>query len=99
MSGNMATEQQVQKKIINYIESLDEAYVVKVVSATKSGVPDILCCVSGTFVGIEVKRPESRNNVSKLQEYNLNLIEKAGGHSLVAWNTEMVKEFIEEIVL
>ncbi len=95
----MATEQQVQKKIINYIESLESSYVVKVVSATKSGVPDILACIDGNFVGIEVKRPESRNTVSKLQEYNLNLIEKANGYSMVAWNTEMVREFIEEEVL
>ncbi len=95
----MATEQQIQKKIINYIESLDETYVVKVVSATKSGVPDILACIDGKFVGIEVKRPESRNTVSKLQEYNLNLIERANGYSIVAWNVDMVKEFIEGEVL
>jgi len=95
----MATEQQVQKKIINYIESLEDSYVVKVVSATKSGVPDILACIDGMFVGIEVKKPESRNNVSKLQEHNLRLIERANGHSLVAWNVEMVKEFIEAEVL
>jgi len=95
----MATEQQIQKKITTYLDSLDESYVVKVISATKSGVPDILCCIGGTFVGIEVKRPESRNMVSKLQEYNLSQIESAGGYSLVAWDVEMVKDFIEGEVL
>jgi len=93
------TEQQVQKKIISYLESLDESYVVKVVSATKSGVPDILACISGIFVGIEVKRPSSKNNVSKLQLYNLSSIERAAGKSLIAWNVDMVKEFIEGEVL
>lgn len=95
----MATEQQIQKKIIDYLDSLDKSYVVKVVSATRSGVPDILCCISGSFVGIEVKKPESRNNASKLQDYNLGLIENADGYSLVAYNVEMVKEFIEGEVL
>lgn len=95
----MANEQQIQKKIINYLESLDESYIVKVVSATKSGVPDILACISGVFVGIEVKQPTSKNNVSKLQLYNLSCIERALGKSLVAWNVEMVKEFIEAEVL
>jgi len=95
----MATEQQIQKKITTYLESLEESYVVKVVSATKAGVPDILCCVAGSFVGIEVKKPESRNNVSKLQDYNLNLIERAGGYSLVAWDVDMVKEFVEGEIL
>jgi len=93
------TEQQVQKKIITYLESLDESYVVKVVSATRAGVPDIICCIGGIFVGIEVKRPSSRNNVSKLQLYNLSSIERALGKSLIAWNVEMVKEFIEAEVL
>lgn len=90
----MASEQQIQKKITTYLES-EGFYVVKVVSATKSGVPDILACCEGTFVGIEVKKPETRNNVSRLQEYNLSQIEDSGGLSLVAWNVEMVKDFIE----
>lgn len=93
------TEQQIQKKIINYLETLDEAYVVKVVTANKSGVPDILACIKGSFVAIEVKRPVSKNNVSKLQEYNLARVEEAGGYSLVAWDVDMVKEFIEAEVI
>ncbi len=95
----MVTEQQVQKKIVKYLESLEDSYVVKVVSATKAGVPDIIACVDGNFVGIEVKRPETRNSVSRLQEYNLGLIERANGYAMVAWDTEMVKEFIEGEVL
>ena len=90
------TEQQIQKKIIKYIESLDNTYVVKVISASKAGVPDILACIQGEFVGIEVKRPETKNNVSRLQEHNLNLIRLAGGEAIVAWSVEQVKEFINE---
>lgn len=88
-------EQDIQKKIIDYLEELG-AYVVKVVSATKAGVPDLLVCYEGKFIAIEVKTPETRNNVSALQSYNLSKIENTGGYSLVAWSVEMVKEFLED---
>lgn len=88
-------EQDIQKKIINYLEDIG-AYVVKVVSATKAGVPDLLVCYEGKFIAIEVKTLETRNNVSALQSYNLSKIENAGGYSLVAWSVEMVKEFLED---
>ena len=88
-------EQDIQKKIINYLEDIG-AYVVKVVSATKAGVPDLLVCYEGKFIAIEVKTPETRSNVSALQSYNLSKIENAGGYSLVAWSVEQVKEFLED---
>lgn len=94
----MATEQQIQKKITTYLES-QGCYVVKVVSATKSGVPDILGCYEGVFFGIEVKTPKTASNVSKLQEYNLDKIREADGHSLVAWDVEQVEEFIGGLLL
>jgi len=92
----MATEQQIQKKILTMLEQDYDAYTTKVVTASKAGVPDILCCIEGRFVAIEVKKPESKNNVSKLQEYNLTRIEQRGGIAMVAWNTGMVKELLME---
>ena len=86
-------EQTIQRKIIKYLES-QGCYVVKVIAASKSGVPDIVGCYEGVFFGIEVKTPTTRNNVSKLQEYNLDKIRQAGGHSIVAWDVEMVEDFI-----
>jgi len=94
----MATEQQIQKKITTYLEK-EGCYVVKVISATKSGVPDILGCYEGVFFGIEVKTPKTKNNVSKLQEYNLDKIQESGGHSLVAWEVEQVEDFIKGLLL
>jgi len=91
------SEQQIQKKITAYLED-QGCYVVKVVSATKAGVPDILGCYEGVFFGIEVKTPKTANNVSKLQEYNLDKIREADGHSLVAWSVEQVEEFIEGLL-
>lgn len=87
------TEQQIQRKIIKYLDEKG-AYVVKVISATKAGVPDILCCYKGKFIGIEVKTPTTRKNTSALQDYNLNKIKSSGGLSLVAWNVPMIEEVL-----
>ena len=92
------TEQQMQKAIIKLLETEYNAYVVKVERASKAGVPDLLACVEGKFIAIEVKLPKTKNNVSALQQYNLDKVEEAGGFSLVAWDIEVVKEFIESIL-
>jgi len=87
------TEQAIQKKIINYLEK-NGAYVVKVISASKIGVPDLLVCINGTFVGIEVKKPTTLNTVSSLQRYNLKKIRECGGISFVASSIDDVKDLI-----
>jgi len=89
-------EQDIQKKILNYLKS-EGIYTVKVISASKAGVPDILACIGGKFVGIEVKTPKTSTNVSPLQQYNLEQIHKAGGYSLVAWDLAKVKALLEAI--
>ena len=86
-------EQDIQRKIIKWLES-EGAYVVKVVSATKAGVPDIICCYKSRFIAIEVKTPKTKNNVSQLQRYNLDKVLLAQGYSLVAWELQQVKDFI-----
>lgn len=50
---------------------------------TKVGVPDILACVNGHFVGIEVKAPNGKP--SKLQLYNIEEIKKSGGIAMVLY--------------
>lgn len=93
----MAAESKIQKKIITYLEQ-EGCYIVKVISATKSGVPDIIGCYEGIFFGIEVKTTTTKGNVSKLQEYNLDKIVSSGGHSLVAWELEQVEDFIKGLL-
>lgn len=50
---------------------------------TRSGIPDILACVNGVFVGIEVKGP--RGKPSELQLYHCRKISRAGGIAVVVW--------------
>lgn len=58
-----------------------------------AGTPDILACVNGVFVAIEVKKPKG-GVVSALQKSKLKKIRKAGGVSMVAKSLEEVKEVL-----
>lgn len=53
-------------------------YVRKIVQANKPTL-DILMCLDGYFVAIEVKRPGEK--LTKLQEWNIREIAKSGGFS------------------
>ena len=48
---------------------------------TKVGVPDVIACLEGTFLGIEVKRPGE--NQRKSQVYQSELIRRSGGEVYV----------------
>lgn len=87
------TEQQIQNKIIKYLKTI--AYVVKIISASKSGIPDLLVLYKGKFIALEVKTPDKKNNVSDLQEHNINEIIRNGGLAYVVWELNQVKEIIE----
>lgn len=66
-------------------------------SFTKSGIPDILACVNGYFVGIEVKAQNGKP--SELQLYNVKKIRKAGGFAVVLYPSgfEKFKKFIIDL--
>lgn len=88
------SEQQIQKKIIDLVEARG-GYAVKVITASRSGIPDLLICFDGMFIGLEVKMPSTRTNVSKLQQYNLQRIIDSGGRSAVVWSPEQVDELLD----
>lgn len=64
---------------------------------TKAGVPDILACINGYFVGIEVKAQHGKP--SELQLYNIDKIRKAGGFAFVLYPSAFprFKEFIKNL--
>jgi len=64
---------------------------------SKIGVPDIICCYKGKFIGIECKA--GKNKPTALQERELRLIQEAGGYSLVIneENIDDVRKLLEMI--
>ncbi len=70
------TEQQIQKKRIEELES-QGYYVIKLIKTNKNGIPDLIAIPPGSDVLFsEVKKPEGK--VSKLQEYRLKELTKYG---------------------
>ena len=78
-------EKKVQKEIIDYLEK-NGHYVIKTIVTNKRGVPDLVVCTlnDGKFYGIEVKDTGKKKNVTKLQQFHIDLIRKTGGEAFVA---------------
>lgn len=80
----MAQEKQFENKIKNYLKANNCWYVKYFANRmTKVGVPDILACVNGFFVGIEVKA--SNGHPSDLQIYNRDKIRESNGISIIVY--------------
>lgn len=61
-----------------------------------AGIPDILACYKGVFLGVEVKI--GKNKPSELQKAKVKLINEAGGLAIVTWdNTEQVEAMLNWI--
>lgn len=76
-------ESAFQKKVIKFLDD-EGIYYVNYWGGgiyTRSGIPDLLCCVNGKFTAVELKTDTGR--VSELQKYNIDRIIKSGGTALV----------------
>lgn len=96
----MAQEKTFENKIKKFLESKGCYFVKQFGCAfTKSGVPDLLCCVNGKFIAIEVKAENGK--VSDLQTYNIERIKEAGGVAVVAKPSDFndLKKLIEDLLI
>ena len=62
-----------------------------------NGVPDIVCCYKGRFLGLECKRPGGR--LTELQKRAIEKINRAGGVACRVESVEDVKRVIERVNL
>lgn len=85
-------EQEIQKKILDYLASID-AYAIKVITSNRRGVADIIACHKGQFYAIEVKTPKGR--VSPLQEWHIERAKQSGAIAFIARSVEDVKEILQ----
>lgn len=94
----MAKEQDIQEKIMAYIQSIGGLPVKfnNIGIYAKAGVSDILACIRGRFVAIEVKKPG--NKPSALQENFIDAVNSIGGFAFWADNLEDVKDKLKELL-
>ena len=78
----MTPEAKVKKKVTTILKELGAYYFYPVTGGFgRSGVPDIICCLRGNFVGIECKAGD--NKATALQLKNLEDIQAAGGLAFI----------------
>ena len=95
----MAEEKNFEKRIRNYISSIG-GWSVKYFanSYTPRGIPDLLCCVNGMFIAIEVKAENGKP--SKIQEMTIDKIQSAGGYAFTLKPSEFewFKNWLNEVM-
>jgi Holliday junction resolvase len=78
----MTPEGKVKTKVNKLLESYNAYRCMPLTNGYgASGVPDILACLHGRFIGIECKA--GSNKPTALQQLNLNMIRDRGGVALV----------------
>lgn len=78
----MAQEKRFETKIKKFLDE-QGCWCVKFFANayTKKGIPDLLCCVNGFFLAIEVKAENGR--ASELQKWNIDKIRSCGGKAII----------------
>lgn len=88
----MTPEGKVKKKVVDILKAAGAYYFFPATGGFgRSGVPDIIVCFNGQFIGIECKA--GNNKTTALQENELQKIRDAGGNAFVV-NEESLNALI-----
>lgn len=63
-----------------------------------AGLPDIVVCAEGRFIGLETKLPHQRSNTSPRQDYVHQQIRDAGGAAHVVCSPEEAIAIVREVL-
>lgn len=88
-------EKQIQAAILTYLKTLPECWAVKTIQTNKLGTPDILACINGKFIGLEVKT--TKGKATEIQLYQMAEIVRCGGISAVVRSVDDVKAILERV--
>lgn len=90
----MGPESRFKLLIMKHLKSIPHSHWFKIQQRTINGTPDILGVVNGCFVALELKAPGGKP--STLQEFELMMIQRAGGYAKLV-DKENMLEVIEAI--
>jgi len=74
-------ESQLTRKVVAILKKMPGLWFYKAQDKWTSGIPDIIGCIKGQFIAIELK--SKKGKVTKLQAHVLGKIREAGGVALV----------------
>ena len=87
-------ESALQRAIIDALER-EGVYVVNVVVAGRKGTLDLLCCVDGRFLALEVKLPSV--DPTPIQVVEAKRVIAAGGDAFIVTDVKGALEFVRAI--
>ena len=95
----MAAEKIFENEIKKFLSMLPNTWFFKYWAGpySKSGIPDIIACVNGYFVAIEVKADEG--HATELQKRNIRLIQQCNGYAYIVYPKDFEKLKIELLKL
>jgi hypothetical protein len=79
----MGPETKLKVKILQWLHQLPLTWAVKIQQVAIRGTPDILACVNGRFIAIELK--SEKGKLDPLQKRTLEKIAGSGGISFVVY--------------
>ena len=88
------TGKKVENEIKKWLDKNGFYYIKTVGGSVPAGTPDIIACVNGFFIGIEVKRPKG-GKVSELQKFKIRQIKNSGGYALHSNSLEGVVNYLQ----
>ena len=96
-------EQKVKNKLILALKEIPDAYYFSVSEPSRRGLPDMVACIRGRFIGIELKAhpPPYYDARFKLQRENSRRIQKAQGIGAIInpSNIDLFIKFINDAYL
>lgn len=92
------SETKLKESVLKYLRT-NLIYCFKVHGSKfmEPGIPDIVACVNGKFLGIELKRPGAKNEQSEQQQIHEANIKTSNGVYLLADSLEEVVETVEKL--
>lgn len=88
-------ESKIQRDIISYLRRKRVFHLRFQAQSNINGIPDIICCYNGLFIGLELKQENGR--ATELQKKKLDAINNAGGIGLVVRSVEEVDNLFKEL--
>ena len=97
----MQSEKAFSKKVIPRLKQVPNSFWFVPPTRSRRGIPDIIGCVGGQFVAIELKRSGARPDKKRetLQEWVCNAIKDAGGLAFFRATPETIDQIIEHLIM
>jgi hypothetical protein len=86
-------EKEFKKTVINRLKKTPRIYFFVKEALAIRGIPDIIICHNGRFIGWELKRSKSEAGKNPLQTYNIEQIIDSGGYAAYVYPENFDTEY------